>query len=126
MDNDTGIPADECREMPRWLTHTNQKTKKSRGHSVAPVDPCSFTVTDMPDYEQLRRFVAWQMRHVKRKLIFKGYGFAQLDVITAVATEFKPWQYRWDAQNNGSEQYEAQIICVGEWIAQGKYDEGLK
>lgn len=126
MDNDTGIPADHCRDMPHWLTHANQKTKKSRGNSVAPIDPCSFIVTAMPDKQELRRFVAWQMRHVKRKIVFTGTSFAQLDVITAVALEFKPWQYRWMAQGNGSEQYSAELVCVGEFIKQGKYDAGLK
>lgn len=126
MDNNEwiGTPADDTRNMPRWLTHTNQRTKENR-LGIKPIDPCTFTFTGRPNVEGLTKFIAQQMCRVKRKAVFHGDSHAQLDALIDVAKYFKPWQFKWMCQNN-SEQFEAEFICVGEWIAQGKYVEGLK
>lgn len=126
MQNDEwlGTRADDTRNMPHWITHKDQRTKENR-LGCKPINPCEFVFTATPPVQELTKFIAQQMHRVKRKAIFHGDSFGQLEALAQVAILFKPWQFKWMCQNN-SEVFEAEFICVGEWIAQGKYVEGLK
>ncbi len=124
MDNN-GIQADECRAMPEWLTHTNQKTVENR-RGVRPANNRDFIITGHPRGDELLKFIATHLHYTHRCLTMRGTGKANARTLSLAVIKLMPWQYSLVYQHgDGSDAWQANITCVGEWISQGKYREFL-
>lgn len=89
------------------------------GTSTIFKSDCDFVFTKTPSPSDLEDFILHFMNNNGRILRFHGEDPEALKVIADLAIDYRPWQFRWTSQQDGS--FSADWTCIDEWIAEGKY-----
>lgn len=109
--------------MPKFLKYKYPEDKNLSGGHIIKKDDVNLVFVNLPSKKDLKRFIVRYMNQNGRIICFHGRTDEQLELISNIAKELKPWQfgwtYQWDESCRG--EFEARWCCIDEWIAKGKY-----